>query len=443
MLEPDRTAWTAIWDGTRTPTWADMFGHASQSGVLAPEAASVIAEAARFLDDYFGLSWLPRALGVDGGRRPGIPELQKLSPLNPYGPDGRISDLLTWATALRTVHLADPPGARQLRKDARKNVSTHRLTHTLTEARLAAMGMAAKHEVEVEVQRGGLYADVVWRKGTSVAAIEVVTIASGDRWETGVHATDRAFEQLQALSGRHNIHFRGDLPPESLAAKTDNDWWQQLGRLCRRVSRTRRAQTMTTNWPTGHALHVMPGPPPQGNQLTGPLIEVDQGRRLLSRLRGKAEQTSRGGPAVIWIEDHGLLGPLTPFDALPLRAQLKEFAALINSILIQHPHLAAVVLSQSGWRRRPLPTEETVISGLGVGLSRQIGWDRNRRTVIVPGRASRHSITKMVQDTIDGERDLLDICLHSLTGIAHQADLFKVPNPSPTLPTLHSDHHSG
>jgi hypothetical protein len=155
-----------------------------------------------------------------------------------------------------------------------------------------------------------------------------------------------------------------------------------------------------------------------------PTVAVDQGRRLVGRIRQKAEQTSRGGPAVLWVEDNGLLGPLTPFDSLPLSAQVRELAGLAAGVFGEHQHVAALVLSAGGRRIRPPQPEETVVRSHGHGLFRSVGWDRHRRTLIVPGPAATEPAIALLVDLVGNERVLLDECLYAQTGVKGLADLF-------------------
>lgn len=422
MLDADRTVWTSIWEGARNPTWADMFGDVAQCGALTGKGVEVAAEAATFMEDYFTPGWLPRALGYDGGGEAGAPSLRKFCPVNPYWPEGVVSDLLTWATTLRTVAASDPPGANRMRKDTRRNISENRLMHTLGMARVAAMGLSARVEVELEVQREDTFADVVLRAGAVKAAIEIVAVTAGKDWTDGKAAGDAASARLNYLSHTHRVHFRGEVPPE--AVEPEDAWWRSLERLSRRVARTGRPQTMPTAHPTGTALHVSPGLARVGTTLIFPALEVDQGRRLVGRLRQKADQTARGGPAVLWVEDQGLLGPLTPFDSLPLAAQVRELADLAAGVLGEHKHVAALVLSAGGRRIRPPRPEETVVRPQGHGLFRSVGWDRHRRTLIVPGPAASEPAISLLVDLVGNERQLLDECLHAQTGAKSLADLF-------------------
>lgn len=406
MLDADRSEWESVWAGERAPTWADMFGHVSQSDTLTALGAEVCSRAATFLDGYFTPAWLPRALGYDGNPDASVPTLRRFCPVSPHWPQGVVSDLLTWATTLKAVVEAATPGSGQMRRDTRGDISENRLIHTLAMARLATMGLAAHIDVDLETQRDDVFADVVWRNGATQAAIEVVAMTSGEQWTQATNVSDAASARLDRLTLSYGVHFHGDVPPEAVSAE-DQAWWLQLERLARSVGRTGRARTARTDQPTGVALHVSPGSAPVGSTLTFPLIEVNQVRRLLNKLRAKAKQTARGGPAVLWVEDMGMLGPLTPFDALPLEVQVRELGDFIQPVLAVNRHIAAVVLS-SGSRRTTRPMEQSVRRRSGHGLVRAIGKDRQRRTLVIPGPAAESEATTLLVDLAGREQELID-----------------------------------
>ena len=417
VLKADRTAWESIWAGGRPPAWADMFGHVSQTGTLTPRGADLCERAAEFLDEYLTAAWLPRALGYDGGGEAGVPFLRRFCPVSPNWPEGVVSELLTWATTLRAVVDAAPTGARQMRLDTRGDVTENRLVHTLAMARLAAMGLAADAAVELETQRDDTFADVVWRRGADKVAIEVVAMTAGQQWATATAASDAASMRLDHLAATFGVHFHGEVPREAVAPQ-EEAWWHQLMRLSRKVGRTGRPQTATTTHPTGQGLHVSPGFAPTGSTMTFPLIEVDEGRRMLAKLRSKAKQTARGGPAVLWVEDMGLLGPLTRFDSLPLDVQVRELAEYIEPVLDANQHVAAVVLCAGSGRTTRSDVDQSVTRRHGHGLVRAVGRDRQRRTLVVAGPAANASTTALLVDLVGREQELLNISLSTTEGVA-------------------------
>lgn len=424
MEERDRRTWAAIIEGTHQPTWIDVFGDVADAGVLTPDGEVVVAQAARFLDDYFGAPWLPRALGADN-RPPGVASLRKFSPLSAFWRQGPVTDLLRWCVCLQAVQTSNVPGAGQMRRDARKDISTQRFMHTLTQSRLAAMGLAGDVDVELEVQRKDMFGDVLWRRGPALAVIEVVTITTGDAWQNQVRASDAAMDRLRTLGTQHTVYFRGDLP--QVTVDSDAPWWDDLNDACAQAAISGVEQLVPNPGPDSPGFVVVPGDEPVGNVLSGPLVQVDQGRRFLARLRDKAKQTARSGSAVVWVEDHGLLGPWTPFAALTLPEQVDALAELIDPVLNDHQHIAAVVLSESGSRRRPLPAPQTAATRRGHGMVRPFPWDRVRRTLVVPGASASVPTTGLVLDLVDREPLLMDTCANRFSGYPTMAGLLRDP----------------
>jgi hypothetical protein len=132
---------------------------------------------------------------------------------------------------------------------------------------------------------------------------------------------------------------------------------------------------MTLDLPKWGTLTASPGPAPQGTPLSGPVIESDQGHRLLQKLRQKAQQTRAAETAWIWAEDHGVFQPFTPFQQNPLADKVEAFADLVADLLSQHPQLAGIVLSNASRRVQPLPTDQTVETVTGNGFLRGIPID--------------------------------------------------------------------
>ncbi len=67
------------------------------------------------------------------------------------------------------------PGFEAVRRDARNDLSTQRLTHALTQARLAAISAFIGAGVEAEPGKAGGPSDVLLNLGQQEAFLEIVT----------------------------------------------------------------------------------------------------------------------------------------------------------------------------------------------------------------------------------------------------------------------------
>lgn len=328
----DLEAWLDI-DADRRPRWQDLFGHPDGADYLTNAGKAVAARAADYLEMFFDPSWLGQAMaaGPDGVPIPTLarftPVLTPVSPGSSAGAAGSYIELVRWWLALEVLDEPRPvPGFNGMRNDARRDIQLDRLLHVLTQTRLAAAGRFLGAAATLEPETGPRAADVLLEHGAVSVLIEVVTVAPDAAFRRQTAGTERSFTHLQQLADEHDIHWDGhvpgQLPPHQLAT-----WRRATGDLAVQASQRQQPVSMTTA--DGRELTARPGAAPPGTSLIGPFIESDQGRRLLQTLRQKAAQTKHAGPAWIWVEDHGLFQPFTPFQRMPLDERVATFARLV------------------------------------------------------------------------------------------------------------------
>ena len=240
--------------------------------------------------------------------------------------------------------------------------------------------MGATVSLEPRGDRGA--GDVLLQQGQVCVLIEVAAVFADADSRQQTAGTDRSLAHLDQLARQHDVHWQGEvpgqLPPHELAA-----WNLSTSRLASEVSVVGTPKTL--DLPKWGALTASPGPAPNGTTLSGPVVESDQGQRLLQKLRQKAQQTRASESAWIWVEDQGLFQPFTPFQQSPLADKVDGLAGLVADLLRQHPHLAGIVLSNGSRRVQP-PPDQTVETGTGNGFLRGLPIDRLRETNIIPGQ---------------------------------------------------------
>ena len=160
MHERDADAWTAINNGERPPRWQDLFGHPDGMDYLSDEGRTVAERAAVDLEEFFGATWLPRAMDPNGPRGIPIPALARFSPgLILTGRAGAYVELVRWWAAVALLQQERADGFARWRKDARRDVRLERLLHTLTQARLRKhgvfVGMPREHVERRHTDRTG------------------------------------------------------------------------------------------------------------------------------------------------------------------------------------------------------------------------------------------------------------------------------------------------
>lgn len=303
-----------------------------------------------------------RAMDPSGDNGVRIPALARFSPLlTPFGPAGAYLELIRWWAALAVLQKASVQGFTRLRCDARSDVRLGRLLHTLTQARLAALGLFAGATVTVEPANG----DVLLDYGASRVLLELVTISPDAGFQQQTAATNRCFEVLHRLTREHDVHWTGDVPGQ-LPSHEFAKW--EAGVAEAAVTSSHHQRPISRTDAHGGILTAAPGPAPLGTSVTGPLLVLDQGDRLLRKLRDKAAQTQDAGVAWIWVEDHGLLQPLTPFHTMALERKVRAFTSLVADVLTEYPHLAGVTISNAARRIYPLPPDHTVESRDAMGF---------------------------------------------------------------------------
>ena len=164
--------------------------------------------------------------------------------------------------------------------------------------------------------------------------------------------------------------------------------------------------------PGAPTLTVSPGRWLAGAELSGPLVEADQGTRILGKLAKKAAQTRAARSIWIWIEDHGALHPLTPFRVESLEHKVRSMRDLVTSELAESSHIAGVVFSSVA-RNWETTEDEMVEAPGGVALVRGVDANRVRESIVIPQQLSSVEGTMVVRLCAD-ESSWLDWALKRL-----------------------------
>jgi hypothetical protein len=117
-------------------------------------------------------------------------------------------DTASCAASLQTLIGAAVSGLAAVRRDARGNLSTHRLLHTLTQARLASIGMYTGAEVALEPGKSGGPGDVLLRWSGHEAFLEVVTFGPDENSEVEDKHHHQHFLHLLSLRPAEPIYWK-------------------------------------------------------------------------------------------------------------------------------------------------------------------------------------------------------------------------------------------
>lgn len=411
--EADRDEWRAIDHGERPIDWDAWFGHPDGADYLTDDGKQVTRRAIADLTAFFGPTWLDRAiqpnLGHPGPRIQGLGASSPVLALAPARRAGAYVESIRWWASLQLLVDHHVQGYETVRRDARNNLTTHRLLHTLTQARLAAIGAYLGADVAVEPGKQGGPGDVLLRAANQEVFLEIVTFGPDPTREQDEAHQQRHWLHLMKL-GRENIYWEGYVPG-FLNKAEEAQWLQATTAAADQCKQT--GQPVEVPGPEGQRLTVRPGKQPTGTGTTGPYLNLDFSTRLAGILDRKGAQTRGAGVAWIWIEDYGGVHPLHPFSKSPLRSMIGELGDLIRSALVGRSHVAGAAWSrvEKCW---PLLPDEQVEEEKGLAFQRGLPIEHERRTIIVNRSLILPGQTRLLAQVCDREPLWLDWALARL-----------------------------
>ncbi|MEV5483524.1 MULTISPECIES: hypothetical protein [Streptomyces] len=415
MHPRDEEIWRAIDQGLRAIDWEAWFGCPEGASYLSPAGHEVTARAVAGLTAFFDSRWLPKAVTpspTSGRASDTFVGLGRAAPVLQFMNEadrGAWVEAVRWWAAYAYLEEAGVPGLLSVRRDARRDVTLSRFLHTQTQARLALMGAARGHPVELEPAKasggpGDVRIDRVF--------IEVVTFAEDQKLQDYEKFRQNCRVHLLSLDMDRTIYWEGDFP-ELLNGDDFETWKKRTQEAAQECAASGAAVDVLSS--AGRRLTVHPGTAPLGTTLTGDTVESDQGKRLLGKVRGKCAKTQGAGTAWIWVEDHsGLFHLPTPFAGLSLAAKTDALADLFGPLLEEYVHVAGIVVSNAAHRRLPLPPDEDAIRPAAQGFRRGLPLDRVRETIMVPRRILLPEQTSLIARMCDAEAAVLDWVLGKL-----------------------------
>jgi hypothetical protein len=270
------------------------------------------------------------------------------------------------------------PGFEALRRDARRDLTIHRLTHVLTQARLAAMAASLESTVEVEPGKAGGPGDVPVRSAGEEVFLEIVTFGPDEKLELDDEHQHRHWLHLMALA-RSAVYWEGHVP--GFLNKSDEaKWLEQTTDVAAQCART--GQPAELPGVDGQLLIARPGDQAAGTGMTGPGLDLEFSRRLEGILDKKGAQTSGAGIAWIWVEDYGGVHPLHPFASMPLGMKMTALAGLARRALAGRAHVAGVAWSGARLSTSP-PQDEHAEALAGIAFRRGLPIEHVRQTIII------------------------------------------------------------
>ena len=405
--------WRAIDHGERLIDWEAWFGHPDGADYLTDEGKSVTRRAVADLTAFFGTTWLDRAvqphLGPQGPRIPGLGGSSPVLSLTPARRAGAYVESIRWWASLQLLARNRAPGFEAVCRDARNDLSAHRLMHTLAQARLASIGAYLGASVTVEPGKAGGPGDVLLRSSAEEVFLEIVTFGPDEARELDEAHHQRHWKHLFALANGP-IYWEGYVPGYLNKAE-EARWLQVTTDAAAQCAKT--GQPVEITGPDGRVLVVRPGKQPPGTGTYGPNLDLDFSTRLARILDNKGAQTRGAGVAWIWIEDYGGVHALHPFAKLPLRSKITTLAELARPALADRPHVAGIAWSAAAKCWPLLPDEQAEADG-GLAFQRGLPIEHLRQTVIINRSLILPGQTRILAQACDREPLWLDWALRRL-----------------------------
>lgn len=403
---------SALGHGQREFGWDVWFGDVEHADYLTDVGREVARRAIKDFTAFFGSGWLSRAIEPSPA---GVPVwiLGRFAPLLALAParrPGLFIESIRWWASIQTLADTAVDGLVAVRRDVRNDLTTHRLVHTLTQARLASIGKYLGATVALEPGKAGGPSDVLLRWPGHDVFFEVVTFGPDENNDFEDKHHHRHFLHLLALKPAEPVHWEGDIP--GFLNRADEAAWIKATT----AAVTRCAQTgepVEIPGRDGTCLVVRPGDAPPGTSTTGPYVESDDGTRLARIVDRKAAQARGAGNAWIWVEDFGGVHPLSAFTGMPIGAKLAALTDLAAPILAERSHLAGITWSAAQWCSPVLPDGQSQTLS-GAALQRALPIDRVRQSVILNRNLILPGQTARVVQLCDAEPRWLDWALGQL-----------------------------
>ena len=433
MHDSDLDAWRAIDHGERPIDWPAFIGHPDGADYLTSAGKDLMRQAADDLTGFFGATWIDRAMQPEGPQGARIRQLGAASPVLALAPGRRAGayiEVIRWWASLKLLAIEPVSGHQAIRRDARNDITAHRLLHTLAQARLAVMGLHQGSAVAVEPGKAGGPGDVLWRTPHGDIFIEIATFGPDPAREHQETHHDRHWRHLLTLDGGQ-IWWEGYVP--GFLNKTDEArWLQETADAATRCRET--GEPAEVSGPDGTSLYARPGPQPPGTGTYGPPVSFDFTARLSRILDGKGAQTKDAGVAWIWIEDYGGAHPMNPFTGLPLTAKIPELARLATPALTGRPHVAGVAWTRALQHRNQQPDDQAE-NNQGLAIQRALPIEHYRQTVITHRQLILPGQTRALAQACRNEPHWLDWALRRLGITGGTASLLH-QQPVPRKTTL-------
>ena len=295
-------------------------------------------------------------------------------------------------TALRLDQFRGFSGNRLVR-NLRQNPNSGNWRHSLLQLEVAAL--ARRWTPDFEAQTGGRGpVDVLLERSSSTIAVEVLTIGLDDRTLDGNSWSQAVRARLRSIESECRVVCRARLNAVMDVAATD-ELLEKVEAVAVRVGEGGAVEVVAV---PGASVEVSTRDIEVGEtSFRGPLLQRDESRRIVTRLRRKALRAAPGAlPLWLRVDELAGLFQITQWATWELPRKLVNLQRLIQASLTAHNQVQGVILSSgAGQSFGPVVGESCRVDS-SVGLRRQLPGGRARETFIISLTASRGEVADIV-----------------------------------------------
>lgn len=319
--------------------------------------------------------------------------------------------------------LCDLPGMRSLRGTVKGTARADALASPRLQLRMACLARSEGLEVEIEPRLPGAEtpADLLICRDQVSFGIEALAVLRDKKSTDASKWLDGITIELHQIAAQHRVDFRGAVE-EPLDDRQTADLLEELWRRAAAVERGIELPELRV----GEVSVLVVPAAGQGGSRSFRLPTVAFDRRLVHKLRAKAEQTRRSGAEWLLVDSLDHLWHMTAWGRKPLVDKARAIADLLHKALDSEKHLLGIVITDGAALMRPEVAEATAELDEGVvARCRRIDKWRVRESVVVPLQQGGDEAAQVWGAVLNAENDWLTRGFES-SGLHAPSELLEV-----------------
>jgi hypothetical protein len=388
--------------------WSAWAAPIEQSPVLTPEGRVAAHRAVASIRRALGEDFLQRALAIPGGH--------PIFSLGHWPANQVIWVYVNLFQLAAQFELLRRPRSQlwKVTRSLQANFDPTNWTHGLLQLEVASLGLQAGWHTLFEPALGtGRLADLRMDNGSATLLVETTSLGFSVLEQRALAFFHSLTFRVLEIEMRHNVHLSGQLcdvtSPETVA-----EWFQKIEVAA--AATAGDGISRSVSGPAGGLVQVSGQLPTEESvRLNGALVETDPLRRMVARMRDKANQTEGASP--VWLRIEDLAGLWMMLSEMTLEQKLVMLTPILQSELDPLPHIAGIVLSPGAtWSTASVAefVRETWRAEGATALRCPLPGHRERETLIVPRSGSLQVASTPMIDWYAREEHWLNWALEQL-----------------------------